>query len=610
MSDVQRKLDALLKEFDEMVEPFSETSLYSALCKLQREISDSGDSEKDSCAALEFESMAFCFCPNASDEGSGRETYYGPTFVGSNGNEYPSIRQITSETIEYWKERSKQVQNPILRCRYADLVWDSTKQVVKGNPDVNFARTVIDTVLTIINKEFYEHPLVAIVKIERALSLSLSIKDPCRIQNVTSVMIDLENRISKDDRQCGLWGFSFRNLVENKKVQLAPDQREKIIGDIEKRLERVSIGENFYPYVAECAAMLLAGYYNKIHKTEDVKRVLGLYGQAVLNASEHESGIVGSNRIQKLFKIFHDNGMKDEANALTERIRDLGKMASEEMQCFSATIDIPEEKKEQVVSEIVHGSLEDSLARFAVNFIPNRNDMRNQICDLAKEAPLQYLMSCTIVDEEGRAIGKRGSLEEDLEGHIIAQTVTNLQFGRPFLRMIIERISLDEKFTVDSISEYLFRSPIFDQRYRGLIETGVSAYLARDHVVAAHILVPQIEHVLRELMKRTGGPVYKPARNGGYSLCLLDDILRDKGVVRSLGESVVLYLRVLLTDQGGWNLRNNICHGLQDPDSFGPAMGDRLFHVLLLLALVREKREDNPEGCGETSKGPEGAALE
>jgi hypothetical protein len=56
-------------------------------------------------------------------------------------------------------------------------------------------------------------------------------------------------------------------------------------------------------------------------------------------------------------------------------------------------------------------------------------------------------------------------------------------------------------------------------------------------------------------------------------------------------EDWTVYMRVLLTDPRGWNVRNNLCHGMLEPDEISDVVADRIFHVLLMLALVRLKEE-------------------
>jgi hypothetical protein len=55
----------------------------------------------------------------------------------------------------------------------------------------------------------------------------------------------------------------------------------------------------------------------------------------------------------------------------------------------------------------------------------------------------------------------------------------------------------------------------------------------------------------------------------------------------------VTYLRMLLTDPRGWNIRNTICHGLAPSSSVNMAVADRIVHAALLLSLLREERSES-----------------
>lgn len=80
----------------------------------------------------------------------------------------------------------------------------------------------------------------------------------------------------------------------------------------------------------------------------------------------------------------------------------------------------------------------------------------------------------------------------------------------------------------------------------------------------------------------------------------LDDLLREEAVTQSLGENVVHYFHVLFTDQRGWNIRNDVCHGITPVIAFSTQMTDRILHALLVLALLR-RADSGTEDLGECS---------
>ena len=112
-------------------------------------------------------------------------------------------------------------------------------------------------------------------------------------------------------------------------------------------------------------------------------------------------------------------------------------------------------------------------------------------------------------------------------------------------------------------------------------------------MVSLHILLPQIEAIIRNLAEKIEVPILKPSRSGGFFYKTLDELLRNPKIVEVLGEDLCLYFRALLTDSRGWNLRNDVCHGISYIETFNQNTADRVLHALLCLALVKEKGDTN-----------------
>jgi len=196
------------------------------------------------------------------------------------------------------------------------------------------------------------------------------------------------------------------------------------------------------------------------------------------------------------------------------------------------------------------------------------------------------------MDAEGRPVATVGSQEEDIDGHIVLQISQNMQISSIFLRETLNTLIDKFKLTTEKIIDYLYESPIFDERRKEFLIEGIEAYLKGNYVVSLHILIPQIEAIIRNLSEKVGIPILKPSRTGGFFYRTLDELLREKGIIKVLSEDMCLYFRVLLTDPRGWNLRNEVCHGISGPERFNQISADRIFHALLCLALVKEKRDE------------------
>lgn len=140
---------------------------------------------------------------------------------------------------------------------------------------------------------------------------------------------------------------------------------------------------------------------------------------------------------------------------------------------------------------------------------------------------------------------------------------------------------------MQDLTDFVLASPIFEETKKDLIHAGLQAYLDQDYISAIHILVPQTEAAIRSLVELTGGATSKRNRQGGLQLRTFDDLLRDEEVKECFGIDLSFYFRVLLTEQRGWNIRNDVCHAISPSGAFNCSVADRVVHVILCLAQVR-----------------------
>lgn len=238
------------------------------------------------------------------------------------------------------------------------------------------------------------------------------------------------------------------------------------------------------------------------------------------------------------------------------------------------------------------GNLEHVFRRVAFKYTPTKNETEKQIKDLSSKFVFQYVIKTSILDEKGQAVATIGPLDEDLDGHIVQQMSQNLSFAVPFLREVINATISKFNLTSDIIVDELFKSPIFRPDKKALFVAGLKSFLEKDYIAFIHLIIPQIEFALRTIIEMGGGAIYRPNQYGGLYLKPLDHVLREEITLNVLGEDTCFYLRVLLTDPRGWNVRNSVCHGTCSSDSFNYQIADRLFHILLLLAQLRIEEQN------------------
>lgn len=582
-----KKIREFIEQLESLSEPISEREVSGRIKKFAKE--KYGENPPN---ILIWEQIAFEFTEDYPDDKQGWGTYFGPRFVVPNKEgkmvEYPSVQNLTSEIISYWEMRAKESTHPVLKARYSNLVWEFSEKVKGEKPHYSIAQIFIDSVVEIAGRNLRKYNIDVIKKLERALSLALSINDKDRIKKLIQTIISYEEKIAEDDK-LGWWGFSYELLVKNKKVKLSEGKERKIISDLENRFERLLKGNNYW--AAKRATNLLVDYYSRFGEKEKIKDILLKLGKIIQSEAEKVSPLIAITLLEDLYHLYIQHGMKKEVYNILSKISKLGNRSGSKFKKIQTSIVIPNKEIKKFISWLTEGDLNTVLAKIAVNYIPKKDEVMKQIQDLSKKAPLSFLIPRRIMDDEGRVISTVGSLEDDIDGYIIIQISQNMQVGSFFLRKTLNALMNKFNLCASEIVNYFYESPIFDERRKEFFVRGIDAYMNGDFLVSIYLLIPQIEVLIRNLAEKIGIPILKPSRSGGFYYRTLDELLREGGIIKVLGENMSLYLRVLLTDPRGWNLRNEVAHGISKPEMFNQIAADRIFHALLCLALVKEKDE-------------------
>ena len=548
------------------------------------------------------EYIAFQFMAHYPNKDTGWGTYHGPMIVWKNDQgqftEFPSIKQIDEETLNYWRKRANECRHPILTYRYSDLVFDFEPTTLKKSIDFAIAQKVIDSGIEVC-VENLDDGLGCKDKLERALGLAIQINDNVRIQKLKGTIIATEGKYAEDDKP-GLWGHAFKWLVLDKtgKITLSNEEKSKLLTDLEDRLKRLMATEDPDPWRVECAVRLLAPYYFVKKDETNLKRVLDDFETSFRkNKYANSDGMLISNYLEKLIDIYLEytsfQFAKDARARIVNELSNLGERGKFAMHEISTEVKIKNEDIEKFITSIFGADNSDPLdkvmARLAVNFILRKKSVEDQLIDLAKNHPITYLASHVMASEEGYPIVKFGSISDDYDKHLLENFSRNLHFQAVFLRIAFQKVR--ELYTPEQFTEVLFLSPVFRPEDKEYIAKLFTSFWDRDYLTTCCLSIPLIEDAVRNLYRINNQTYIRPNDDGGYDVLSLDKLLSQgliKGIFQTMGENVEYYLRVLLTERVGWNLRNNFAHGINKKLFESEDVASRLVHVLICLSLIRK----------------------
>ena len=557
-------------------------------------------------ASVKAELVALGLFASHPQESSPWGTHFGPMMVTRKG-EYPPLAAITPEMIGYWKIRAQACAHPRLRARYADVAWDLGPKLSGGKRDPQFARIAIDAYVADCGLAGIE--LYQVEGLERALYLALKLGDDARVRTVRDTILAFQKKVASPVKS-KLVLFHFDALYDQrKKVKLSDTQVAEMVDGLEKQLTQWSdpTAKCFDPWSARDLGQRLVRHYRATNRLDDAKRVVQVYAKAKLYLAGQANGMLAHQWLEELHQDYLDAGMRAEADALVPAIKQAGERMAGEMRPISVELQVSNEEMEQFCQEITEGGPEAAIRRIAAHFAPDTEHLLTEMHDIAAQYPLMSMIAVSIADEFTRA--QIGGIEDDEAGRLVMHMHQHLAFESPFLHQAISRLLSRYDLTADQLVELIHRSQLFEIERKPLLIAGVKHYLAGDHPSSAHILIPQIEHLLRRLLRNLGGiTVSLDSESKTYREKDLGTVLRDPLMEQfwkqSAKRDIALYLRVVLTDQRGLNVRNLVCHGLCKPDWFTPQITDRLLHILMLLSLLRMEKRDGDEGDATGSSPP------
>lgn len=210
-----------------------------------------------------------------------------------------------------------------------------------------------------------------------------------------------------------------------------------------------------------------------------------------------------------------------------------------------------------------------------------------------QEHPLQGLFGTTHFSHDGRItrkvppLGSVGSAE--YEAAVWAQTVKQhgyrvslVVYGliTPILDVLRDEQILGE-------SEFLHitrRSSVVPPQNEFAFAVGLAAGLQGEWLTAINVLAPQVENMIRQLLKSAGVRTSVVEEDGTENEVGLSALLATEAAEDLCGVDLLYELKAVFTDPLGPNLRNEVAHGLLiDAAAYGPAV---VYAWWLVLKIV------------------------
>lgn len=582
-------IDAVLVAFDQGASPIDLHDVSSALQKARGELQDPCDEENKG-AWADVLAMALTPWPH---QPSPWQTFFGPVMSGETADgtavHRPDISGADADTIAQWKSRAETLQEPTLKARYADLVWDMSPAMTESRRrEAAFAAMAIDAYITSAGLADQEL-LTAFAQTRRALSLAIQIKDAGRVAAARAAILALHGKALAANQ---LWWESYDILVEQRNSGLTTDERDALVADLETALVRYADEADpaiFNPHFVQRTAERLLKHYRREKLGAEEKRI----HQIVARATEHHASLgdamLASSVLNDSMEAYKKAGLVEEAERVRRLMAEKVREANGQMATIRQEVRISFEEVEAFQAAIVSDDPFETLARIAKEFLLRRSAIEEQVAAQEKAAPLMAMIPQMIMGED-HVVATVGSTDEDPYGRLLRHALFTVSLNSTWLGWAMEATMDRHRLHAGHLTAWANRAGLFGDG--ALLADGLHAWLEGDNVKAMHVLIPQIEHGLRALIGAAGRPTSKPHPKfkGAQVAVTMGDAIYSKETIAALGprgEDLALHLATLYADPRGSNLRNELAHGLLGLDDIHDGVLLWIVHTLLLLGLWR-----------------------
>ena len=210
-----------------------------------------------------------------------------------------------------------------------------------------------------------------------------------------------------------------------------------------------------------------------------------------------------------------------------------------------------------------------------INLHPGINveDLRETTKEQLKTHPILSLAQTTFMSHDGRVTAKDPSMSPGETSHDDDGTSIHLQMIRNHdlhVRLVVcgsilpawDVLLLEHRLREADFTSLARDSPIVPTGRGRLFGKALFAGYDRDFGTTLHILVPQIEHMVRFHLKQAGVKTTHLDHNGIETENSLNTLIDLPETEKIFGENVSFEIRALFCEPVGPNLRNEIAHGL------------------------------------------------
>jgi hypothetical protein len=506
----------------------------------------------------------------------------------------------TDEQIRYYEKRLYESKNLFLKCRYADFLVEYGNNRISENK-FQLSKILIPLLLDeaeihLEHKNFYPNYFN---NIARAAEISLKMKNTDLLRTTIPTLFKALEffEIEKETR----WILESSQII--RKIVASPlyseinqEKQNYCIKCLEQAIHFYRENKNFGLHRAFCEESI---EWAKIRKESNtVQHFQFEIGLSLEADSVHQQGsnekseLVKAHFLEHALQHYVTIGRTDKVNEMKIKIRDAYEKAEKngEFKLHSYSASIPKEAIIRSIEVFLKSGLEESLSllKRSIDFVPDLISVA-EITKEQNERPTLFSIARRSLIRDGKkleqALDESDKFDDDFSRNYMIDLQLKLELLLlPIFEKLIAR-GLDTKILLRKLEECY----LLDEDNLRFINVGIQRFFENDYISALHVLVPQYESILRSMFTKLGFATTSIKKGIAQHEETFNVFLEREDIRLVLGEDLHKFIEMVMVKQRGFNLRNNVAHGLMKSNEYTKELTVLVIYMYLLLANFQKK---------------------
>lgn len=477
------------------------------------------------------------------------------------------LEDFTEQDLEFFESILDEITDCRLKSRIADILW-----IIKIPKNIKFLGIAVNE-YSKISLEPSSLNQFKIDVFERAIRLSrLSKITKNQYVEISNQILECFNKAEPTDRHYCLSMSYLLDIAElNKKLQSSVAEKLENFADTFTEEEEFRAAIDYYQESQK--------WYRKLKNSRKIAKT-ALKIANILIEKAKEIGAISSKidlgqALKELIGVPKKDRNELEIDQKIDEIRKLMEqnnqdIGSEMSLIATDKIDISRYKNDAKL--VVKGKQLSEAVLCLANITANPlyEDIKKSSENLLKMSMISNFIAQIYVDAGGRKLQQIMTKDDRLKHEMYQQYHIHVKLavdGRilPAFWQILE----EHRVSMSCIYNICKNSSVVTADRADIWAQGLYYGFDRNFLVSSHLLIPQIEHLARILLRQEKIPTTTIDENGVESEKSINSLLQEPKIYELLGRDLTEELKFLLTEPMGLNYRNKICHGLvgESPNS-------------------------------------------